>query len=71
VSVAARCYEALAGGLPATWRAGPARLAGAAGLFDAYIERIRQWRAGARPLVAPDARFRLSAISEQWRRLLS
>ena len=71
VSVAARGYEALAGGLPATWRAGPARLAGAAGLFDAYIERIRQWRAGARPQVAPDARFRLSAISEQWRRLLS
>jgi len=71
VSVAARCYEALAGSLPAPWRAGPARLAGAAGLFDAYIERIRQWRAGARPQVAPDARFRLSAISEQWRRLLS
>jgi glycosyltransferase involved in cell wall biosynthesis len=71
VSVAARGYEALAGRLPAAWRAGPARLAGAAGLFDAYIERIRQWRDGARPQVGPDARFRLSAIREQWLRLLS
>ncbi|HYX73673.1 MAG TPA: glycosyltransferase [Steroidobacteraceae bacterium] len=71
VSAAARCYEALVGDLPTRWRAGPARLAAAAGLFDAYLERIRQWRAGARPHAAPDARFRLSAITEQWLRLLS
>ncbi len=71
VSSAARCYEGLVGGLPTAWRAGPARVAGAAGLFDAYIERIREWRAGARPKVAPDARFRLSAVREQWLRLLA
>ena len=71
VSPAARCYEALVGNLPRGWRAGPARLAGAAGLFDAYIERIRQWRDGARPHAVPDARFRLSAVTTQWRALLS
>ncbi len=71
VTGAARCYEAAVGGLPTRWRAGPARLAGAAGLFDAYLDRIRHWRSGSRPHAAPDPRFRLSAISEQWRRLLS
>jgi len=71
VSAAARGYETLVGHLPTRWRAGPARLAAAAGLFDAYLERIRQWRAGARPHAAPDARFRLSAITGQWLRLLS
>jgi glycosyltransferase involved in cell wall biosynthesis len=71
VSAATRCYEAAAGVLPASWRRGPARLAAAAGLFDAYIERIRRWRGGARPQSGPDARFRLSVIREQWRRLLS
>ena len=71
VSTAARCYEAAAGALPASWRRGPARLAAAAGLFDAYIERIRHWRGGARPQTGPDPRFRLSLIREQWQRLLS
>jgi glycosyltransferase involved in cell wall biosynthesis len=71
VSAAARCYEAAVGSLPARWRAGPARLAAAAGLFDAYVERIRDWRSGSRPHVGPDARFRLSLIRQQWLRLLS
>ncbi|HVN44040.1 MAG TPA: glycosyltransferase family 4 protein [Steroidobacteraceae bacterium] len=70
VTRAVRCYEAVAGQLPARWRAGPARLAGAAGLFDDCIERIREWRRGGRPRAAPDARFRLSAVREQWLRLL-
>jgi glycosyltransferase involved in cell wall biosynthesis len=70
VSGAARRYEAIAGALPASWRRGTARLAAAAGLFDAYIERIRHWRSGARPQTGPDPRFRLSLITEQWRRLL-
>ena len=70
VSAAARVYEAAVGILPARWRAGPARLAGAAGLFDAWIERIRRWQGGARPPAAPDPRFQLSAIREQWLRLL-
>ena len=71
VSAAARGYEAVVGNLPPSWRGGPARLAAAAGLFDAYLERIRHWRGGARPLTGPDPRFRLSLIREQWRRLLS
>jgi glycosyltransferase involved in cell wall biosynthesis len=66
-----RLYEALVGGLPPHWRRGPARLAAAAGLFDAYGERIRAWRDGARPVAAPDPRFRLSAVTAQWRALLS
>ena len=70
VSAAARCYEAAVGSLPARWRAGPARLAGAAGLFDAYIERIRSWRSGSRPPAAPDARFHLSHVTARWRALL-
>jgi glycosyltransferase involved in cell wall biosynthesis len=71
VSAAARWYEASAGTLPVRWRTGPARLAAAAGLFDACVERVRGWRSGARPQAVPDPRFRLSAIREQWQRLLS
>jgi len=71
VTLAARCYEAAVGKLPVSWRAGPARLAGAAGLFDACIERIGAWRGGARPRVAADARFLLSAVTARWRALLS
>jgi glycosyltransferase involved in cell wall biosynthesis len=66
-----RLYEAAVGTLPAAWRRTPARLAAAAGLFDAHVERIRAWRAGARPRSAPDPRFRLSAVTAQWRALLS
>jgi glycosyltransferase involved in cell wall biosynthesis len=71
VTDASRRYEALAGSLPESWRYGPARLAAAAGLFDAYVERVRNWREGARPVSGPDARFRLSTIIAQWRALLS
>jgi glycosyltransferase involved in cell wall biosynthesis len=67
----ARLYEMLARPLPPRWRALPARAARLAGLFDPYRERIQAWRAGARPRVAPDARFRLSAVSAKWRELLS
>jgi glycosyltransferase involved in cell wall biosynthesis len=65
-----RLYEAAVQALPASWRRAPARLAAAAGLFDAYVERIGAWRAGARPQAAPDPRFRLSAVTAQWRALL-
>ena len=65
-----RCYEGLVGALPPRWRRLPARLAGAAGLFDAYVERIREWRAGGRPVVRPDPRFALPAVAAQWRELL-
>jgi glycosyltransferase involved in cell wall biosynthesis len=68
---AQRLYEAAVGGLPPRLRRGPARLAAAAGLFDPYLERLRAWRAGARPHAEPDPRFRLSAVTGQWRALLS
>jgi hypothetical protein len=60
----------MVGGLKPRWRTLPARLAGAAGLFDAYVERIREWRAGGRPVVRPDPRFALSKVAAQWRELL-
>jgi hypothetical protein len=66
-----RLYEAAVGSLPPRWRRLPARLAASAGLFDAYLERIRAWRGGERPRTGPDPRFRLSTVTEQWRALLS
>jgi glycosyltransferase involved in cell wall biosynthesis len=71
VPAACRIYEALSGALPPRWRRAPARLAAAAGMFAVYDERIRAWRSGERPRVAPDPRFRLSAITAQWRALLA
>jgi glycosyltransferase involved in cell wall biosynthesis len=65
-----RYYETLVGALKPRWRQLPARLAGAMGLFDAYVERIREWRAGGRPVVRPDPRFALSTVAAQWRELL-
>ncbi len=65
-----RLYESLLRQLPPRLRAAPARLAGAAGLFDEFVERISQWRAGARPQVAADPRFRLATVAAQWRALL-
>ncbi len=65
-----RVYESTVRLLPRPLRAGPARLAAAAGLFDAFIERVRAWRAGARPAPRPDTRFRLSTVVPQWQALL-
>jgi len=60
------------GGQPAATLAAAAGAAGGerAGLFDAYLERIRAWRGGERPRTGPDPRFRLSTVTEQWRALL-
>jgi len=66
-----RLYEAAFGALAPSWRLLPARLAGAAGLFDAYVERIRAWHEGARPKAAPDVRFRLRSVTAGWRALLA
>ena len=68
VTAAQRTYERTAALLP--WRGVLAALADRTGVFDAYIERIRAWRAGDRPQVAPDPRFALSRIAGQWRELL-
>jgi glycosyltransferase involved in cell wall biosynthesis len=70
VTLAARVYEKLLTHVSPGWRAGPARLAASLGLFDAFAERISTWRDGARPTVGPDPRFRLAAVTEEWRKLL-
>jgi glycosyltransferase involved in cell wall biosynthesis len=71
VSAAERLYEAALRRLSPALRRGPARLADRLGLFARFIERIADWRAGARPRVGPDPRFRLSAIAAEWRALLA
>jgi glycosyltransferase involved in cell wall biosynthesis len=71
VTMVQRLYEDLLSQFPSRWRQGPARLAAYAGLFDCYLERIREWRSGKRPAPAPDARFRLSTVAAEWRALLS
>lgn len=71
VSAAKRVYEGLLGGCPTGWRGAPARLAAGLGLFDIYVERLRAWRAGARPVTGPDPRFRLSAVAQRWREVLA
>ena len=70
VTLAERVYERLLTHVSPKWRAGPARMAAAMGLFEPYVERIRAWRSGGRPSVAADPRFRLSAVTAQWRALL-
>jgi glycosyltransferase involved in cell wall biosynthesis len=71
VTLAQRAYEAPLHRLEPRWRSAAARLADRLGLFDRYIERIGSWRAGARPQVGPDPRFRLSVVAGEWRRLLA
>lgn len=71
VTLAHRAYERAARAFPARWRRLPACAAARAGLFDAYIERIRSWRSGSRPRVVPDERFRLTQVAGEWRALLS
>jgi glycosyltransferase involved in cell wall biosynthesis len=65
-----RVYERAAGLLPRGLRRVPAHLAARAGLFDAFAARIQSWRAGARPAVAPDPRFRLGSVAARWRGIL-
>jgi glycosyltransferase involved in cell wall biosynthesis len=67
VTLAHRLYEAALKRVSPAWRAGPARLADRLGLFEPYIERIRAWRSGDRPLTTPDPRFHLSAVVKRWR----
>ncbi|HEY1891593.1 MAG TPA: glycosyltransferase [Steroidobacteraceae bacterium] len=71
VTAAKRLYEGLLGGCPAGWRRGPAGVAGALGLFDAYVDRIRAWREGARPVTGPDPRFRLASVVQRWHETLA
>jgi glycosyltransferase involved in cell wall biosynthesis len=65
-----RIYETMADLLPGPLRRAPAHLAARAGLFEAFVARVRAWRAGARPRPQPDARFRLTSVLPQWHALL-
>ncbi len=65
-----RAYETAVRALPIRWRRGPARLADRLGLFEAYSERIAEWREGGRPRVGPDPRFGLAVVAGEWRKLL-
>ena len=66
-----RAYERAMRGVPSQLRGAPAKAAAHFGLFDAYIERVRLWRSGARPQCGADPRFRLASVAEQWRSLMS
>ena len=66
-----RAYEHALGGMSSRFRSGPARMAAQLGLFDPYIERIREWRSGSRPHTGPDPRFALATVADQWRTLLA
>lgn len=71
VTAAQRVYEGLLGGWPTGSRRWPARAADALGLFDVYVDRVRAWRAGSRPVTGPDPRFRLAAVAQRWREMLA
>jgi glycosyltransferase involved in cell wall biosynthesis len=71
VTFAYRAYETLLTHVSPRWREAPARLAASLGLFDSWTQRIEAWRAGDRPRVGPDPRFRLAAVIEKWRALLA
>ena len=70
VTFALRAYEKAFSGWSPGLRRSPAQIADRLGLFDAYVEKIRAWRNGARPGTGPDPRFRLTAVVDRWRALL-
>jgi glycosyltransferase involved in cell wall biosynthesis len=70
VTFGQRTYETTFHSLSPSWRNGPARLADSLGLFDAYVDRIRAWRAGGRPAAGPDPRFHLRVVANRWREML-
>lgn len=71
VTASMRIYEGLLGGCSTRCRQWPARLAAGLQLFDVYVERIRDWRAGGRPVTGPDPRFHLSAVARRWQDVLT
>jgi glycosyltransferase involved in cell wall biosynthesis len=71
VTATSRLYEWLFAELPSGWRRWPAGAAAGLGLFDVYIERIRAWRSGDRPVTGPDPRFGLAAVTRRWQEVLA
>ncbi|HZF14635.1 MAG TPA: glycosyltransferase [Steroidobacteraceae bacterium] len=58
---------------PLGWRT-KLSLAGVArrlSIFDDYVETLRAWRGGARPLVSADPRFRISRVAQDWQELFA
>src|ERR1700761_4325347 len=70
VTFAHRAYETALCNFSPRWRAAPAWMADKLGLFDVFVDRIREWRAGGRPAAGPDPRFRLTVVADRWRSLL-
>jgi glycosyltransferase involved in cell wall biosynthesis len=70
VTFAQKAYEAALSNFSPSMRSGPARIADSLGLFDRYVERIRAWREGRRPITVPDPRFHLTAVADRWRAVL-
>lgn len=60
-----RRYERIHGFLPAA-----AWWAQRFGVFQPYVDVVREWRDGGRPCPTADSRFHLDVIAEQWRNLL-
>jgi glycosyltransferase involved in cell wall biosynthesis len=71
VPASARLYEKAASSVPTSLRRFVAPLGERLGLFEPYVEQVRAWRNGARPVTGPDARFRLSRVTARWRALLA
>jgi glycosyltransferase involved in cell wall biosynthesis len=71
VTAALRRYERTAQLFPNRLRPLIAPWAARLGVFDAYLERLSEWRNGGRPQTGPDPRFRLSTVAERWRTLLA
>ncbi len=66
-----RNFELLTAVLP--WRAklSLAAMARQSSIFDDYVEMLRAWREGGRPVVRADPRFRISRVAQDWRNLLA
>ncbi len=71
ITPAVRRYERAARLFPNRARPLIAPWAARLGLFEPYVERIRAWRNGGRPVTEPDARFRLTAVAQRWRALFA
>lgn len=71
ITFAQRLYERSSRLAPSGLRPAVASVGDRLGVFAPYVERVRAWRDGERPLVGPDPRFRLQAIAARWRALLA
>jgi glycosyltransferase involved in cell wall biosynthesis len=71
VTRAQRLHERLKHLVPTAFHDRLTRWSDARGAFLPYLERVAEWKAGARPQTHPDARFRLSTVADQWRAMFA